>query len=143
MTSLEILDLSINHLSGNIPQSMSHLTFLDTLNLSHNNLTGQIPSGSQLQTFSPSVFSNNDGLCGFPLPNNCSTNNSSIVQEVNNEDKKLEIIWVICSVILGFVTGFWVYFGALFWKISLRFAIFRFTDKMQDKMMKWFGWYLH
>ncbi|KAJ4769209.1 LRR receptor-like serine/threonine-protein kinase FLS2 [Rhynchospora pubera] len=70
LTSLEVLDLSMNHLSGTIPQSIAHLTSLDTLNLSHNKLTGHIPHGSQLQTFNPSVFSDNDGLCGFPLPNN-------------------------------------------------------------------------
>ncbi|KAJ4769212.1 hypothetical protein LUZ62_053469 [Rhynchospora pubera] len=139
MTSLEVLDLSMNHLSGTIPSSISQLTYLNMLNLSHNKLTGQIPPGSQIQTFIPSAFSDNDGLCGFPLPNNCSTQNNSVVLPVTKEaeDHKLEVIWLICSVILGFVTGFWVYFGALFWKNSLRFSVFHFTDKVQEKIMKW------
>ncbi|KAJ4782650.1 Receptor-like protein 12 [Rhynchospora pubera] len=145
LTSLEVLDLSMNLLSGTIPSSLSHLTSLDTLNLSHNKLTGKIPSGPQLQTFNMFDFSDNVGLCGFPLPNNCLTHNNSIVPLVENEAgyKKIEVIWIICSVILGYVIGFWVYFGALYWKISLRFAIFQFTDKMQDKMMKRCGRYFH
>ncbi|KAJ4769289.1 Receptor-like protein 12 [Rhynchospora pubera] len=85
LTSLEVLDLSMNILSGTIPPSISHLTSLDTLSLSHNKLTGQIPSGPQLQTFNMSDFSDNVGLCGFPLPNNCLTHNNSIVPLVENE----------------------------------------------------------
>jgi Leucine-rich repeat (LRR) protein len=139
LTWLEILDLSMNDLSGSIPPSISRLTHLDSLNLSHNKLTGQIPIGSQIQTFDPSAFSDNDGLCGSPLPNNCSTPNSSTVPLfiIEGEDHKLEVIWIICFTLLGFITGFWVYFIVIFWNVSLRFVIFHFTDKLQDKMMKW------
>jgi hypothetical protein len=87
----------------------------------------------------PSTFSDNDGLCGLPLFNICSTSNSSVVPLLNNEgeDHKFEVIWIICSAILGFIIGFWVYFGVLFWNVSLRFVIFHFTDGLQDKMIKW------
>jgi type IV secretory pathway TrbD component len=51
-------------------------------------------------------------------------------------DHTIEVIWVICSAILGFVVGFWVYFGAIFWKASLRCAIFQVTDELRDKMMR-------
>ncbi|RHN50285.1 putative non-specific serine/threonine protein kinase [Medicago truncatula] len=39
-----IIDLSCNHLTGEIPQSITKLVALATLNLSRNNLTGIIPS---------------------------------------------------------------------------------------------------
>uniref|UniRef100_A0A0E0F6K1 non-specific serine/threonine protein kinase n=1 Tax=Oryza meridionalis TaxID=40149 RepID=A0A0E0F6K1_9ORYZ len=46
----ESLDLSENKLSGEIPSSISKLTYLSTLDLSYNNLIGRIPSGGQLDT---------------------------------------------------------------------------------------------
>ena len=92
LTWLEILDLSMNHLSGTIPSSISDLTHLDRVNLSHNKLTGQIPLGAQIQTLDPSGFSDNDGLCGAPLSNNCSTRNSSIVERWNQHLIMAEII---------------------------------------------------
>jgi Leucine-rich repeat (LRR) protein len=60
MRSLESLDLSSNKFSGvhkksnkfsgEIPHSLSNLSYLSYLNLSHNNLSERIPSGSQLDT---------------------------------------------------------------------------------------------
>ncbi|KAM3327884.1 hypothetical protein P3S68_033346 [Capsicum galapagoense] len=38
------VDLSCNHLSGEIPKELSNLTEINGLNLSHNHLTGVIPS---------------------------------------------------------------------------------------------------
>ena len=46
LRSLESLDLSRNQLFGPVPQSLSSLTFLSYLNLSFNNLSGEIPSGT-------------------------------------------------------------------------------------------------
>nr|XP_023920256.1 receptor-like protein EIX2 [Quercus suber] len=48
MRSLESIDFYMNQLSGQIPSSMSSLTFLNHLNLSNNNLTGKIPLSTQL-----------------------------------------------------------------------------------------------
>uniref|UniRef100_A0A453G8Z6 Leucine-rich repeat-containing N-terminal plant-type domain-containing protein n=1 Tax=Aegilops tauschii subsp. strangulata TaxID=200361 RepID=A0A453G8Z6_AEGTS len=65
---LESLDLSQNQLSGEIPPSFAALKAMSALNLSTNDLSGRIPTGSQLQTLvDPSIYSNNPGLCGFPL----------------------------------------------------------------------------
>lgn len=41
--SMIYLDLSYNHLSGTIPQSLGSMTYLQVLNLGHNNITGEIP----------------------------------------------------------------------------------------------------
>ncbi|XP_027181932.1 putative receptor like protein 25 [Coffea eugenioides] len=63
----------MNALFGAIPESLSDLYSLNFLNLSHNKLSGPIPSGNQLQTLTdPSIYEGNSGLCGKPLPNNCS-----------------------------------------------------------------------
>ncbi|EAY78126.1 hypothetical protein OsI_33173 [Oryza sativa Indica Group] len=75
MWSLESLDLSENNLSGEIPSSISNLTYLSSLDLSYNHLTGRIPSGGQLDILyaeNPSMYNGNNGLCGCPLRRNCS-----------------------------------------------------------------------
>ncbi|ONH94819.1 hypothetical protein PRUPE_7G032500 [Prunus persica] len=75
LRSIETLDLSMNKLSGSIPQNMVSLTFLNHLNLSNNNLSGKIPTGNQFKTFvDPSIYEGNDGLSGCPLPTGCHDN---------------------------------------------------------------------
>src|SRR4051812_38030380 len=65
---LESLDLSRNQLSGEIPPSLAGLKSISSLNLSSNSLSGRIPTGNQLRTLVDlSIYSNNSGLCGFPL----------------------------------------------------------------------------
>lgn len=59
--------ISGNRLSGPIPRSMSSMTFLWSLNQSNNNLSGRIPFQGQTTTFSTSSFAGNSGLCGDPL----------------------------------------------------------------------------
>ncbi|KAK0584710.1 hypothetical protein LWI29_017466 [Acer saccharum] len=76
LRQLESLDLSNNSLSGEIPSQLASLTFLSVLNLSYNHFVGRIPSGTQIQSFDPTSFEGNEGLCGSPLPNKCTTNSS-------------------------------------------------------------------
>uniref|UniRef100_A0A453JAZ8 Leucine-rich repeat-containing N-terminal plant-type domain-containing protein n=1 Tax=Aegilops tauschii subsp. strangulata TaxID=200361 RepID=A0A453JAZ8_AEGTS len=107
---LEFLDLSCNELSGGIPPSISNLPSLGMLNLSNNCLEGHIPTGNQLQTLAdPSIYGNNQGLCGFPL---------SVCEPTSGEraedHTKLGDLGLCYSVILGTVFGFWLWFGALF-----------------------------
>lgn len=72
LSNLEWLDLSANQLVGNIPwQLASYLNQLQVLNLSSNKLEGPIPRGPQFDTFEENSFSENSGLCGFPLPKSC------------------------------------------------------------------------
>ena len=71
MRALESIDLSANQFDGEIPQSISNLTFLSFLNFSNNNLVGKIPSSTQLQSFDASSFTGNE-LCGPPLLKNCT-----------------------------------------------------------------------
>ncbi|MCO5609474.1 hypothetical protein L7F22_063701 [Adiantum nelumboides] len=96
LLGLRVLVLSHNGIQGRIPESLGKLVNLDDLNLSHNKLTGNIPEGlghlgraivdlsfnllegpiptaNNFNTrYNSSSFEGNAGLCGAPLPENCS-----------------------------------------------------------------------
>jgi len=72
LTSLESLDLSSNLFTGRIPIQLVDLTFLQVLDLSHNRLEGPIPKGKQFNSFDHRSFEGNSGLCGYPMPEECS-----------------------------------------------------------------------
>ncbi|CAB4302602.1 unnamed protein product [Prunus armeniaca] len=72
LSNLQVLDLSSNNFSGNIPDQISNLTNLEKLNLSHNHLSGRVPvwhtmifralyvpSGGQFRNF---IFSSFEGI---------------------------------------------------------------------------------
>jgi hypothetical protein len=127
---LESLDLSWNELYGSIPSSISELMSLNSLNLSNNHLSGEIPTGSQLQTLvDPSIYSNNFGLCGFPLNIACS-NGSSTTPELNSQsqDQELEALSWYYSVLAGLTLGFWLWSGPLFLLYPWRAAIFHYNN---------------
>ncbi|CAL4992484.1 unnamed protein product [Urochloa decumbens] len=117
MQSLESLDLKKNKLFGEIPQSMSSLTYLSVLDLAYNNLTGTIPSGGQLDTLylqNPSIYDGNSGLCGHPLPKNCSDNSKHGVHK-NDEDDSMVLSFSF-GLGLGYVVGMWAVFCIVLFK---------------------------
>ncbi|CAL9171757.1 unnamed protein product, partial [Musa hybrid cultivar] len=134
MEQLESLDLSMNNLTGEIPSSLSSLTFLSHLNLSHNNLSGRIPTaGGQMSTFlgDPSIYDGNEYLCGTPLPEcpgDAAHQSPAHEHEQKNGDR-LETVWEITSIVMGFVVGFWSFVGTMIMKQSIRMAFFRVFDK--------------
>ncbi|WVZ69828.1 LOW QUALITY PROTEIN: hypothetical protein U9M48_018555 [Paspalum notatum var. saurae] len=125
---LESLDLSYNHFSGKIPSSLSDLTFLSCLNLSYNELSGTIPSGQQLQTINNQyMYIGNPGLCGPPLVNSCSRN------ETNpnvNEDARSSLY---LSMSTGFVMGLWTVFCTMLFMKTWRIAYFQLLDQLCNK----------
>ncbi|XP_064982647.1 receptor-like protein EIX2 [Musa acuminata AAA Group] len=137
MEQLESLDLSMNNLTGDIPSSLSSLTFLSHLNLSHNNLSGRIPTaGGQMSTFlgDPSIYDGNEYLCGTPLPE-CpgdAAHQSPAHEQKEKNGDRLETVWEITSIVMGFVVGFWSFVGTMIMKQSIRIAFFRFFDKAYD-----------
>ncbi|KAJ6887658.1 hypothetical protein NC652_028809 [Populus alba x Populus x berolinensis] len=86
LSNLESLDLSSNFLTGRIPVQLADLTFLGVLNLSHNHLEGPVPSGKQFNTFNASSFEGNLGLCGFPMPKECNSDEALPWQPSNFHD---------------------------------------------------------
>ncbi|XP_039130829.1 receptor-like protein EIX2 [Dioscorea cayenensis subsp. rotundata] len=110
MNQLEFLDLSRNELLGAIPATLSKLNFLEILNLSYNHLSGEIPTGGQFNTFvDPSIYMDNDNLCGFALSKKCHDNNVSKKQRLKDEiDTDVnDPMWFCFGVMSGFVVGSW------------------------------------
>jgi hypothetical protein len=139
LTVLESLDLSCNKLSGPIPSTMSHLLSLNSLNLSNNNLSGEIPTGNQLSTLvDPSIYSNNPGLCGFPLSIACTNHSTSTttLDGAKEHRKDLETLLLYYMIIAGVIFGFWLWFGVLFFCESQRLAFFSSIDAMHNKVVQ-------
>ncbi|XP_061352134.1 receptor-like protein EIX2 [Gastrolobium bilobum] len=136
MKNLESLDLSNNKLYGEIPNPISTLSFLSFLNLSYNNFIGQIPLGTQLQSFDVSSYVGNPGLCGAPLPKNCTEGNVDDEPKQdggNNEDDSFkESLYLGMGV--GFAVGFWGVCGSLFLNRRLRHMYFRLLNHVADQL---------
>ncbi|WCJ39073.1 hypothetical protein M5689_020094 [Euphorbia peplus] len=113
MKGLEAIDFSHNNLFGEIPESLSTLTFLGTLDLSYNNLSGKIPSGTQLQSFESSSFIVNQ-LCDSPLTKNCTLDNAQPDIDINIDDENEDEVdgWFYISMAFRFVFGFWSIVGS-------------------------------
>ncbi|CAK9160943.1 unnamed protein product [Ilex paraguariensis] len=133
MSSLESLDLSKNSLSGKIPETMSNLTSLNYLNLSYNYFSGSIPSSTQLQSLGETSFIGNAGLCGAPLPRNCTKKAESPSSTPVGEDgDESEVFWFYIGMGIGFALSFWGVGCVLFFKSTWRHAYFMFLDKLKD-----------
>ncbi|XP_049413755.1 receptor-like protein EIX1 [Solanum stenotomum] len=135
---VETLDLSINQLSGTIPPSLATLDFLSHLNLSYNKLTGRIPTSTQFQTkVDPTIFQGNVALCGPPLEQcvgdrttTTTTSQSGGNDEGETDDEdQLEKVWFFAVVGLGYIVGFWAFFGSLIFKKRWRIAYCRFIER--------------
>ena len=133
---LESLDLSRNQLRGEIPRGFADLKSISALNLSSNSLSGRIPTGDQLRTLDdPSIYSNNPGLCGFPLEDCVSSSTPTQTETSLDEDR--EALWLYCFVAAGFIFGFWLYWGIfLFRSETWRCAFYQYVDNMQAKAAK-------
>ncbi|XP_027151804.1 receptor-like protein EIX2 [Coffea eugenioides] len=138
LKQLETLDLSMNELFGAIPPSLSALDSLSFLNLSYNNLSGQIPSGNQLQTLmDPSIYEGNSGLCGKPLPNNCLQHKLPMEKGPILDGKghnESDWSWFYAGIGPGFAAGLLGVLGILIFKVSWRYAYFRFLENAYDKI---------
>ncbi|KAF5794302.1 putative non-specific serine/threonine protein kinase [Helianthus annuus] len=136
MKALNSLDFSDNQLSGTIPPSMAALNFLSSINLSHNNLSGRIPTGKQLQTLiDPSIYAGNRDLCGAPLQNNCSKPeiNPPATRSKNKYNGPRKV-WFYLDITCGFATGFWGIIGVLAFKKQWRRKLFMIAEVIMDKV---------
>nr|XP_023916829.1 receptor-like protein 9DC3 [Quercus suber] len=117
LSNLEWLDLSFNKLIGEIPTQLADLPWLEVLNLSHNQLTGHIPSGKQFNTFDNDSYTENQGLCGFPLSKMCNNPEAKkppplTLQQEDNIEPQNGFSWQAismgygCGVIYGMLMGY-------------------------------------
>ncbi|XP_027339369.1 receptor-like protein EIX2 [Abrus precatorius] len=71
---LGVLNLSWNHLTGNIPNNIGSLTDLESLDLSHNHLSGPIPPSMASMTFLSNLNLSYNNLSGsIPIANQFGT----------------------------------------------------------------------
>ncbi|KAJ0794881.1 putative leucine-rich repeat domain superfamily [Helianthus annuus] len=129
MKELISLDLSVNRLSGDLPISLSRLNFLSSFNVSYNNLIGRVLTSTQIQRLNESSFFGNK-LCGAPVMNSC------VLVEVPTRNKQEEKedhgidMGLIITVVVGFVTGFWIIVAPLMFSNSWRIVYFRYLSKL-------------
>ncbi|CAD6214818.1 unnamed protein product [Miscanthus lutarioriparius] len=71
MRILNYLNLSRNHLDGEIPPSIATMQSLTAVDFSYNNLSGLVPGTGQFSYFNATSFVGNPGLCG-PYLGPCS-----------------------------------------------------------------------
>lgn len=143
LVMLESLDLSSNHLVGEIPRSLSGLYFLSHLNISFNNLSGRIPLGTQLQSFDASAYIGNKGLCGPPLIEACPGDEGSSNPALSSDNQRNDVegdesglisLGFYVSLSIGFISGFWGVCLSFIFNASWRHAYFRLLDKVNDWM---------
>ncbi|XP_018505403.2 receptor-like protein EIX2 [Pyrus x bretschneideri] len=137
LESLESLDLSRNHIYGGIPTSLFQIYGLGYLDLSNNNLSGKIPIGTQLQTYDSYAFVGNPLLCGIPLQQLCSPEETSPEEQPMFGDQVEENDGLITtgfylSLALGFVVGFWGVCGSLIFIRSWRYTYYKFLNYVYD-----------
>ncbi|KAK4736405.1 hypothetical protein R3W88_000102 [Solanum pinnatisectum] len=147
---LQIMDLSSNGFSGNLPESLlgnlhamkkinekiplqlASLTFLEVLNLSHNHLVGCIPKGKQFDTFENSSYQGNDGLRGLPLSKHCG-GDGRVPQEEEEEDSPI-ISWQ--AVLMGYGCGLVIGVSIIYIMLSTQYPTWfsRFVVQLEHKI---------
>ncbi|KAJ0909735.1 putative non-specific serine/threonine protein kinase [Helianthus annuus] len=130
MKALESFDLSLNKLSGELPMSLSKLTFISIFNVSYNNFKGRVPTSTQIQSLDESNFIGNK-LCGAPLTSDCVPVDVPVIAgDQEKEDGSHGEDWgLIISIVLGFITGFWIVVASLIVNKSWRIVYFRLWGK--------------
>ena len=101
-----------------MPTELVDMNFLEVLNLSYNHLEGEIPKGKQFDSFSNDSYKENLGLCGDPLAMKCSQKHDEHhppSQSLWREEKfgfdwKPVAIGYGCGTVLGVGIGSFMFF---------------------------------
>lgn len=132
MSSLEVLDLSHNNLTGRIPSSLTKLNFLSHFDVSYNNLVGVVPRGDQFSTFSCDNFAGNADI-------KCQYSSSELPKVLASENEQhhgtgtaVEITYIMVEV--GIYFGLLIVWNALFFASALRAAYFQMVDRFFDSL---------
>ncbi|XP_024630877.1 receptor-like protein EIX1 [Medicago truncatula] len=146
LTKLQVLDLSLNNISGRIPtcripSSIARIDRLAMLDLSNNQLCGNIPIGTQLQSFNASSFEGNSNLCGEPLDRKCPEEDPSKHQvpttDAGDDDNSIFLEALYMSMGIGFFTGFVGLVGSMLLLPSWRETYSRFLNTLILKVIMW------
>ncbi|KAF8747170.1 hypothetical protein HU200_013286 [Digitaria exilis] len=133
LSNLESLDLSHNSLAGQIPSELAALHSLEVFSVAYNNLSGPtLGTMGQFITFGQSCYEGNPGLCGRPLPKNCSTTLSIPLPAVDDAHDRLDDLILFGSLALFYAVGFWTSLGVLYFKSSWRWPLFSAVDRFGD-----------
>ncbi|GJY06133.1 leucine-rich repeat protein [Tanacetum coccineum] len=133
MKALVSCDLSVNKLYEELPMSLSSLTLLSSFNVSYNSLTGRVPSSTQLQSLNESSFIGNK-LCGAPLTERCTVEVPATQDQKEDHVSHKENWGLVISIVLGFVSGFWVVFAPLLVSRSWRITYFHYARELGYKV---------
>ncbi|XP_015938488.3 receptor-like protein EIX2 [Arachis duranensis] len=127
-------------LTGQIPQSMSGMSFLEVLNLSCNNFEGKIPLGTQLEGFTNLSYAGNPKLCGPPLTKLCPQDeklpNEKQKREDDDDDSSEVCSWFFMGLGIGFATSIWGVLGAILFNRKFRHGYFRFLNIFYDILIR-------
>ncbi|XP_075638188.1 receptor-like protein 7 [Castanea sativa] len=141
LSNLEWLDLSFNKLVGEIPRQLADIPWLAVLNLSHNQLTGPIPLGKQFNTFTNDSYTENLGLCGFPLSRKCNSHAAKkpppfTLQQEDNSEPENGFGWQAVSMGYGCGVIFGMLMGYLMFKIGKPKCIVRMVMLEQHILLR-------
>ena len=122
-------------------KQLADLQWLEVLKLSHNQLIGHIPSGKQFYTFNNDSYTENLGLCGFPLSRTCNNHVSkqpppSTLQEEGNLEPENGFGWQAVSMGYGCGVIFGTLMGYLMFKIGKPKWIVRMVKLEQHIMLR-------
>ncbi|KAK1288162.1 hypothetical protein QJS10_CPB19g01250 [Acorus calamus] len=134
----ESLDLSNNHLSGEIPSQLVKLHSLSVFRVSYNNLSGIIPYKDQFCTFNKSSFEGNPGLSGELIEKYCwsctmhgtsQTYHDSSDGDDEDTSKAIDNEVIFYSFIAAsFAIGFWGVIAVLTFDKNGRMKFFMAAD---------------
>lgn len=99
--SLEMLNLAENNFSGEIPMKLGSPTKLKYVNFSYNDLSGSIPTENTFRSMGSSSFLGNPNLCGAPLERSCHRGSgiSGGMELRSRKTQKVAWVLVLCAVV--------------------------------------------
>ncbi|KAL5071286.1 hypothetical protein RYX36_022173, partial [Vicia faba] len=108
---LQYLDLSLNNLSGSIPEGLDNLPVLQYLNISFNRLDGEVATEGVFRNESAISLKNNSDLCGGITGLHLQP---CVVKDKEQKDQKnwKIIVIAICVVVFFLLSSFSI---AIFW----------------------------
>ncbi|CAI9270096.1 unnamed protein product [Lactuca saligna] len=123
------MDLSNNKLVGEIPVELTALKMLVGLNLSYNHLSGSIPDSIGNMSKNEDLCG-----APLPKNCSNHEDSTTTIKNRHEESDGQTKVWFYVDVMSGFATGFWGVIGVLLFKKQWRWKLFRLADETMDKI---------